>query len=156
MPFVLPPGTGGGGFGIGGVVPDEPSLPFPGTEGEIWITADNGHGWLWDGTVWVDIGPIALAPNFTSTTATGAPGTNASVTVTGTPPDFNLHFTIPRGDVGPGVAPGGQTGWHLVKRSNTNYDTEWQKTEHVHTQAAPASTWAIGHSLAQRYVQVTV
>lgn len=31
-----------------------------------------------------------------------------------------------KGDTGAGVASGGTTGQHLVKKSNTNYDTEWQ------------------------------
>ena len=33
--------------------------------------------------------------------------------------------TGPQGPAGPGVATGGTTGQVLVKRSNTNYDTEW-------------------------------
>ena len=79
-------------------------------------------------------------------TLTGEPGTNASVTNSGDETNVVLNFTIPRGKTGPqgpqgepgadgktgpqgpagpGVAAGGTTGQVLVKKSNTNYDTEW-------------------------------
>ncbi len=49
-------------------------------------------------------GPAGEAATITiGTTTTGAPGTNATVTNTGTPQNAILNFTIPRGD--PGEAP---------------------------------------------------
>lgn len=42
--------------------------------------------------------PVSLTKG---TVTTGAPGTNANFTVTGTPPDQKLNLTVPRGDVGP-------------------------------------------------------
>jgi hypothetical protein len=65
------------------------------------------------------------------TTTTGAAGTNATVTNTGTSSAAVFDFTIPRGDTGEtgatgaGVASGGTTGQVLVKASNVNYDTAW-------------------------------
>lgn len=42
--------------------------------------------------------PVSLAKG---TVATGAPGSSANFSVTGTPPALTLNLTIPRGDVGP-------------------------------------------------------
>ena len=77
------------------------------------------------------------------TTTTGAAGTQASVTNSGTAQDAVLNFTIPQGaqgvqgETGPqgpagadgadgvGVPSGGTTGQVLAKASGTDYDTEW-------------------------------
>jgi hypothetical protein len=83
------------------------------------------------------------------TTTTGAPGTTASVTNSGTSGAAVFDFTIPRGDVGatgaqgiqgiqgitgatgstgatgPGVAVGGTAGQYLTKIDGTNYNTQW-------------------------------
>ena len=70
-------------------------------------------------------------------TTTGAPGSFASVTNSGTTSAAVFDFAIPRGDVGatgatgatgpagPGVAAGGTTGQILSKASGTSYDTTW-------------------------------
>ena len=82
-------------------------------------------------------------------TNTGAPGSDAAVTNSGTAQDAIFNFTIPRGttgttgatgaqgDIGPtgatgpqgptgyGVVAGGSSGYVLAKASNTDYDTEW-------------------------------
>ena len=55
-------------------------------------------------------------------TTTGAPGTQAAVTNSGTPNAGVLNFTIPAGQ---GVASGGNAGQVLAKASGTDYDTEW-------------------------------
>ena len=77
------------------------------------------------------------------TTTTGAAGSSASVTNTGTSSAAVFNFTIPQGiqgiqgvkgdtgatgptgATGAGVATGGTTGQVLVKASNANYDTSW-------------------------------
>lgn len=65
------------------------------------------------------------------TTTTGAAGTQASVTNSGSNVNAVFDFVIPRGnkgdkgDTGYGVISGGTTGQVLAKKSNTNYDTEW-------------------------------
>jgi len=47
-------------------------------------------------------GPAAETPTLTiGTVTTGAPGTEASATITGTAPDFVLNLTIPQGPTGP-------------------------------------------------------
>jgi hypothetical protein len=82
-------------------------------------------------------------------TNTGAPGSDAAVTNSGTAQNAIFNFTIPRGntgttgstgaqgDIGPtgatgpqgptgyGVVAGGSSGYVLAKASNTDYDTEW-------------------------------
>ena len=107
--------------------PAGPGVATGGTTGQVlakksntnydteWINPTSG------GTVSVNVGE----------TLTGEPGTNASVTNSGDETNVVLNFTIPRGKTGPqgpagpGVAAGGTTGQVLVKKSNTNYDTEW-------------------------------
>ena len=47
-------------------------------------------------------GADAVAPTLTiGTVTTGAPGTEASATITGTTPNFILNLTIPQGPTGP-------------------------------------------------------
>ena len=62
------------------------------------------------------------------TTTTGAPGSSASVTNSGSSSAAVFDFTIPTGSQGPagaGIAIGGVAGDLLVKNSATNYDTTW-------------------------------
>ena len=48
------------------------------------------------------IGPTGETPDLTiGTITTGAPGTEASATITGTAPNFILNLTIPQGPTGP-------------------------------------------------------
>jgi len=71
-------------------------------------------------------GPTGSAATIAvGTTTTGAPGTSASVANSGSSSAAVFDFTIPRGDVGAGVASGGTTNQVLAKNSNTNYDTKW-------------------------------
>lgn len=55
-----PQGPQGVGVVIKGTVPTYTSLPATGnTVGDTWITADTGHGWIWQSTnTWADVGPI--------------------------------------------------------------------------------------------------
>ena len=47
-------------------------------------------------------GADAVTPTLTiGTVTTGAPGTDAAATITGTSPDFVLNLTIPQGPTGP-------------------------------------------------------
>jgi len=78
----------------------------------------------------------AAATIAVGSTTTGAAGTSASVTNSGTSAAV-FNFTIPRGDTGAtgptgatgatgaGVPTGGSTGQVLAKNSGTNYDTSW-------------------------------
>ena len=67
-----------------------------------------------------DKGDNAENPNLTITT--GSPGSEA--TIEGDYP--NLEITIPRGDVGLGFPNGGIEKSVLIKKTNTDYDTEWK------------------------------
>lgn len=50
-------------------------------------------------------GSDGVTPTFTiGTVTTGDPGSEASVTITGTAPDYVLNFVIPRGPTGPASA----------------------------------------------------
>ena len=53
----------GQGIVVKGTVPTKADLPTSGnTQGDMWITADTGHGWAWSGTAWVDSGPVQGPP----------------------------------------------------------------------------------------------
>lgn len=123
-----------------------------------------------------DKGDTALSVEV-GTTTTGEAGTNASVTNSGTATDLILNFTIPKGDKGDkgekgsqgetgpkgeqgnqgnqgpkgddgvGVPAGGTEGQVLMKKSNTDYDTEWkdassgdEKTSNKVTSLSSSST----------------
>ena len=33
-------------------------LPTDAADGDMYITEDDGHGWVWDGAAWVDAGQM--------------------------------------------------------------------------------------------------
>ena len=48
------------------------------------------------------VGPVGETPTLTiGIVTTGAPGTDAAATITGTSPNFVLNLTIPQGPTGP-------------------------------------------------------
>ena len=60
------------------------------------------HFDTWDTGPIGPTGPTGAIPTLTiGTVTTGAPGTDASATITGTAPDFVLNLTIPQGPTGP-------------------------------------------------------
>ena len=74
-----------GATGIAG--PTGPTGPT-GATGEIGATGPTG--------------PVGETPTLTiGTVNTGAPGTDAAATITGTSPNFVLNLTIPQGPTGP-------------------------------------------------------
>jgi phage baseplate assembly protein W len=83
-------GDKGEGINIKGTVATFADLPAEGnTPGDVWITADTGHGWSWSGTAWVDMGPIQGPIG-----ETGPPGNTGA---TGSP-SWTLNtssFTVP-------------------------------------------------------------
>jgi len=110
----------------------------------------------------------AAATIAVGTTTTGAAGSNASVTNSGTSSAAVFNFTIPqgakgdigntgatgatgakgdKGDTGAGVAVGGTTGQVLTKLSNTDYDTTWT-TNGSGTVTSVAATAGTGISVS--------
>jgi Collagen triple helix repeat (20 copies) len=87
---VGPQGPIGQGLTPKGTVANSGSLPASGnTAGDIWITSDTGHGWSWDGTKWVDMGPFQGPAGATGPAGSqGSPGANASAVST-------TSFTVP-------------------------------------------------------------
>jgi hypothetical protein len=73
-------GPAGQGIFIKGTVPTSASLPTTGnTPGDLWIALDTGHGWAWNGTTWVDTGPIQGPPGATGPQGPiGNPGVRGS------------------------------------------------------------------------------
>lgn len=72
----------------------------------------SGHATAASGSAAAAAGSAASAATsatsfgLSATTATGAPGSNAAVTVSGTGPAYTLGFTVPRGDTGNPGPPG--------------------------------------------------
>jgi len=52
-------------------VPTAGDLPPDAQDGEAWVDEETGHIWVWDGTEWVDAGPLQGPP--------GAPGADAAI-----------------------------------------------------------------------------
>jgi hypothetical protein len=83
-----PPGPQGQGIVIKGTVATHANLPTTGNAvGDMWITADTGHGWVWQANLtWLDAGPIQGPP--------GPPGASAaSKTVCGETPIGAINGT---------------------------------------------------------------
>jgi hypothetical protein len=71
LPYAIsegPVGPVGPGITIKGFVTDAGALPSSPVLYDFYILEDTGHGMMWDGTQWVDTGPIQGPP--------GADGTN--------------------------------------------------------------------------------
>ena len=120
------PGKDGTSVVLKGAVASFSLLPTTNrTVGDLWVTSDTGDGYVWGGTSWTNTGKIqgpagAQATIAVGTTTTGAAGTNALVTNSGTTSAAVFNFTVPqgakgdkgdRGDAGPqgpaGPAPAG-------------------------------------------------
>ena len=73
-----PTGPSGKNVTVKGSVADFPSLPLGASAGDIYVTLDDAHSYVWTGSAWNDLGPIGIQ-GFTG--ATGARGfTGAGVT----------------------------------------------------------------------------
>jgi hypothetical protein len=82
-----PPGPIGPGVSIKGFLPNQAALPASANPTDVYILQDTLHGWMWDGSRWVDVGPIQ-GPK-------GEPG--------------------PPGPLGPEGPPGERGGWAPVE-----------------------------------------
>lgn len=68
---------GPAGIQVVGAVDSAASLPGSANPGELWVTRNDGHGHVWNGVNWVDIGTIrgpAGKPGQIRFTGTGPPG----------------------------------------------------------------------------------
>jgi hypothetical protein len=73
---------------VKGFVANSAALPTTGnTIGDIWIASDTNHAWSWNGTAWVDIGPVSAGP----AGPTGPIGPNGIPAYT----HSTVNFTIP-------------------------------------------------------------
>jgi hypothetical protein len=52
----------GQGITLKGAVDSTLYLPEGASDGDTWLSRDNGHGWAWSGGQWVDIGPFRGPP----------------------------------------------------------------------------------------------
>ena len=102
-------GEDGTSIEVKGAVSSIGDLPTNAQEGDLWIVEDEGNnGYVWDGSKWLDVGPIRgpegpqgeAATIAIGTTTTGLAGTNALVTNSGTTNEAVFNFTIPQGEKG--------------------------------------------------------
>lgn len=121
-----PPGADGAGIEISGSVPTYADLPTslgPGDAGNGYLVEADGKLYIWSGTAFpadgsgVEFrGPQGIQGNpgtagaaatvAVGTTTTGAPGSGAAVTNSGTASAAVLEFTVPRGAAGADGADG--------------------------------------------------
>jgi hypothetical protein len=56
-------GPQGTSITLRGTIPTAANLPTSGNiQGDIWITLDTGHGWVWSNGAWNDVGPFPQGP----------------------------------------------------------------------------------------------
>ena len=53
-----PKGDPGTGFNLKGTVADVDDLPTDAEEGDAYVVGTDGIGYVWDGTQWIETGPI--------------------------------------------------------------------------------------------------
>jgi microcystin-dependent protein len=108
------PGPMGTGLVVRGTVASHSNLPATAQVGDVYTTLDTGHGWSWDGTAWVDMGPMQGPPGNTGaqgnpgiaatiavgTTSTLVPGSSATVANSGSSSAAVFNFGIPAGYAG--------------------------------------------------------
>lgn len=109
-----PTGQAGAGIQYKGTVANYLLLPgypnsYTGAIGDAYVTTNDTHLWVWDGSVWVDNGPIASVTGPTGSTGptgpTGTAGVNGPTGPTGT-----AGVTGPTGPTGATGAPSNVTG----------------------------------------------
>ena len=95
------------------------------------------------------------------TVTTGAAGTNASASISGTSPNFKLNLTIPRGNTGAtgATGPQGPSGTYTGPLKPTS--SYWRLFEHKGTTTTPATlpsggTWAYVTILHNDFYKVGV
>lgn len=98
-----PKGADGTSVQIKGSVANHAALPPSGnTPGDLWITLDTGHGWVWGlPGQWSDVGPIQGPPGATG--AAGPPGTTGAQGPAGSTGPQGV-----KGDTGPAGPTGAQ------------------------------------------------
>ena len=158
-------GSQGASLTIKGSKATTGDLPGSGAVGDAWIVVADGDLYVWNSTTssWNNVGQIvgpqgdtgatgatgaagAAASIQVGTVVTGAAGSTATITNSGTSSAATFNFSIPRGDTGTtgaGVAVGGTTGQILAKIDGTNYNTQWvtpTDTNTTYTQNASTTT----------------
>lgn len=107
-----PPGEAGTGVDILGELSDESELPASGEQGDAYLIDGNLYVWSATTSRWQDVGPIrgpvgepGASPSIQiGTVITGAPGSPASVTNSGTETEPIFDFVIPKGEPGADAA----------------------------------------------------
>jgi hypothetical protein len=146
-------GKDGAGVTVAGQVAAYANLPTGLTSadaGKAWLVTADGKLYVWSGSAFPAngnganfVGPAGPANTLTmGTVTTGASGSAASATITGTAPNQVLNLTVPTAS---GVPAAGGIGAILSKKTTADYDTQWE----IPTDAPNANTLVRRDSLGQ-------
>lgn len=119
-----PTGPVGNSFTLLGQVPTSANLPTGAAVGAAYQTANTGHVWVWNGSVWQDLGPLAGPPGAQGVAgpagATGPQGPQGLAGATGA-----TGLQGPTGPPGVGIPAGGAVGQALTKTSAADFAAAW-------------------------------
>jgi hypothetical protein len=146
-------GKDGAGVTVAGSVAAYANLPTGLTSadaGKAWLVTADGKLYVWSGSAFPAngnganfVGPAGPANTLTmGTVTTGASGSAASATITGTAPNQVLNLTVPTAS---GVPAAGSVGAVISKKTTADYDTQWE----IPTDAPNANTLVRRDSLGQ-------
>lgn len=146
-------GKDGAGVTVAGSVATYANLPTTLTSadaGKAWLVTADGKLYVWSGSAFPAngqganfVGPAGPANTLTmGTVTTGASGSAASATITGTAPNQVLNLTVPTAS---GVPAAGGVGAVISKKTTADYDTQWE----IPTDAATANALVRRDSLGQ-------
>lgn len=130
-----PAGSPGRDVQLRGPVATVYDLPVTAPASELWQVGTQApyNGYFFNGTSWVNLGPVAAGATFTpsvsadgtlSWTNDGGLPNPQSVNIKG--PQGQTGQSGPAGPAGPGVPPGGTAGQVLAKTGPADYATGWQ------------------------------
>lgn len=156
MPWYGISGGGGGTttarIAIEGSVASASGLPSTAETGNAYITRDTGHLWVYDGTRFVDSGPIVGPPGSTPTFIAGnitplAPGAAPKVDLVRlSTTSYRMDFSLPQGDT---VNGGARPSFTYVQ---SNPRTEWTFTHDlafnptgmkINDYSSPDADWSV-------------
>ena len=107
-------GPAGRGLQISGITETVSGLPETAEDGAVWLVGTESpyEGYCFLDGSWEDIGELGIGPTGATpdirigTVTTGAPGSSAAASMTGTAEEPLLNLTIPAGETGADGAPG--------------------------------------------------
>ena len=141
-----PAGPPGSSVELRGPVATTSDLPATAPASELWQVGTQApyNGYFFNGTSWVNLGPVAAGATFTPSVS--AAGVISWTNDGGLPNPESVNIKGPQGETGstgpagPGVPAGGSAGQVLKKKSAADYDTAWEDDITVDSDLSNSST----------------